>query len=62
MIQTPAIIFGFIMIFMLVLGLIVLWRRCRDDLDAWGSYPRVLRGDPQPTRNPERDHEDQCEG
>jgi hypothetical protein len=37
LIQTPAIIFGFIMIFMLVLGLIVLWRRGRDDLDAWGS-------------------------
>jgi hypothetical protein len=26
-----------IMIFMLVSGLIVLWRRGRDDLDAWGQ-------------------------
>jgi uncharacterized iron-regulated membrane protein len=32
--QTSAIIFGFIAIFMLVSGLIVLWRRGRDDLDA----------------------------
>jgi uncharacterized iron-regulated membrane protein len=50
MIQTPAIIFSFIMIFMLVSGLIVLWRRSRDDLDAWGLFIfRVLRSDPQST-------------
>ena len=53
MAQTTALILGFIVIFMLVSGLIVLWRRGRDDLDAWGLViSRVLRGDPQSTRNP----------
>jgi hypothetical protein len=46
MLQTPAIIFGFILIFVLVSGLVVLWRRGADDLDAWGLFiSRVLRGD-----------------
>jgi hypothetical protein len=59
MLQTPAIIFGFIVIFMLVSGLIVLWRRGRDDLDAWGLFiSRVLRGDHQSPRKPPHDHND----
>lgn len=59
MLQTSAIIFGFIVIFMLVSGLIVLLRRGRDDLDAWGLFiSRVLHGDPQTTQNPPRDHND----
>jgi hypothetical protein len=43
MLQTSAVIFGLIMIFTLVSGLVVLWRRGRDDLDAWGLFiSRVL--------------------
>jgi hypothetical protein len=57
MIQASAIIFGFILTFVLVSGLIVLWRRGPDDLDAWGLFvSRVLRGDRQSTRKPARDH------
>jgi hypothetical protein len=37
MLQTSAIIFGFILIFVLVSGLVLLWRRGADDLDAWGA-------------------------
>jgi len=37
MLQASAIFCGFIMIFMLVSGLIVLWHRGSDDLDTWGS-------------------------
>jgi hypothetical protein len=51
MLQTSAVIFGSIIIFVLVAGLIVLWRRGADDLDAWGLFvSRVLRGDRRPTR------------
>ena len=56
MLQTSAIIFGFILIFALVSGLVVLWRRGADDLDAWGLFvSRVLRGDRQSTRKLPRD-------
>ncbi len=56
MLQTSAIIFGSILIFVLVSGLIVLWRRGADDLDAWGLFvSRVLRGDRQAARKPRRD-------
>jgi hypothetical protein len=56
MIQASAIIFGFILIFVLVAGLIVLWCRGADDLDAWGLFvSRVLRGDRQSIRKPPRD-------
>jgi hypothetical protein len=52
MIQAAAIILGFIFIFVLVSGLVVLWRRGADDLDAWGLFVSwVLRGDRQSTRN-----------
>jgi hypothetical protein len=58
MFQTSAIIFGFIVIFMLISGLIVLWRRGRDDLDAWGLFiSRVLHGN-QSTRKPPHDRND----
>jgi hypothetical protein len=57
--QTSAIIFGFIVIFMLVSGLIVLLRRGRDDLDAWGLFiSRVLHGGPSNNSNPPLDHND----
>lgn len=53
MIQASAIILGFIFVFVLASGLVVLWRRGADDLDAWGLFvSRVLRGDHQPTRTP----------
>ena len=56
MLQTSAIIFGFVLIFVLVSGLIVLWHRGADDLDAWGLFvSRVLRGDCQSTRKSPRD-------
>jgi hypothetical protein len=56
-IQASAIIFGFILIFVLASGLVVLWRRGADDLEAWGLFiSRVLRGDRQSTRKPPRDH------
>jgi hypothetical protein len=36
----------FIIGFVLVAGLVVLWRRGADDLDAWGLFVmRVLRGE-----------------
>ena len=55
--ETSAVVFGFITIFALASGLIVLWRRGRDDLDAWGLFiSRVLRGDSRPARNPPHDH------
>jgi hypothetical protein len=57
MIQASAVIFGFILIFVFVSGLIVLWRRGAYDLDAWGIFvSRVLRGDRRSTRKPPRDH------
>ena len=51
MFQTSAIIIGFILIFVLASGLVVLWRRGADDLDAWGRFvTRVLHGYRRPTR------------
>jgi hypothetical protein len=59
MVQTSAIIFGSIVIFMLVSGLIVLWHRGPDDLDAWGLFiSRVLHGDRPSSQGPPLDHED----
>jgi uncharacterized iron-regulated membrane protein len=56
MVQISAIIFGCILIFVLVSGLIVLWHRGPDELDAWGLFvSRVLRGDRQFTRKLPRD-------
>jgi hypothetical protein len=55
--QAWAIIFGLILTFVLISGLVVLWHRGADDLDAWGLFvSRVLRGDRQSTRKPLRDH------
>jgi hypothetical protein len=55
--QAWAIIFVLILIFVLVSGLVVLWYRGADDLEAWGLFvSRVLRGDRQSTRKPPRDH------
>ena len=51
MFQTSAIIIGFVLIFVLVSGLIVLLHRGTDDLDAWGLFvARVLHGDRRSTR------------
>jgi len=59
MLLTSAIIFGFIVIFMLVSGLIVLWHRGSEDLDAWGLFiARVLHGDRPSTQEPPLNHED----
>ena len=56
MFQASAIIIGLILIFVLVSGLIVLWRRGADDLGAWGLFvSRVLRGDRRSTRKLPRD-------
>ncbi|HXC76629.1 MAG TPA: hypothetical protein VNU19_06215 [Candidatus Acidoferrum sp.] len=39
-------LFTLIIVFVLVSGLVVLWRRGADDLDAWGLFVmRVLRGE-----------------
>jgi len=39
-------LFALILVFVLVSGLVVLWRRGADDLDAWGLFVmRVLRGE-----------------
>ena len=57
MLQTSAIIFGFIVIFTLISGLFVLWHRGPDDLDAWGLFiSRVLHGDRPSTQEPPPDH------
>ncbi len=46
MLQTSALISALILIFVLTSGLIILWRRGADDLDAWGLFvSRILRGD-----------------
>ena len=51
MFQTSAIIIGFVLIFVLISGLIVLLHRGADDLDAWGIFvSRVLHGDRRSTR------------
>lgn len=43
---APVIILSFILMFVLVSGLIVLWRRGAGDLDAWGLFVlRILHGD-----------------
>jgi hypothetical protein len=53
MYQTWAIIIGFVLIFVLVSGLIVLLHRGADDLDARGLFvSRVLHGDRRSTRKP----------
>jgi len=45
MIQAAGLIFVFILIFALVSGLVILWLRGPDDLEAWGLFVgRVLRG------------------
>jgi uncharacterized iron-regulated membrane protein len=45
-IQGAALLFAIILIFVLVSGLVILWRRGPDELDAWGDFvARVLRGD-----------------
>jgi len=52
-IQVAGLIFGAILIFVLVSGLVVLWRRGADDLDAWGVFVmRVLRGERRRTAPP----------
>ena len=46
MIQGAALLFAIIVMFVLVSGLVILWRRGPDELDAWGAFvTRVLRGD-----------------
>jgi hypothetical protein len=46
-----SVIFCCIPILALASGLVVLWRRGADDLDAWGLFvSRVLRGDRRPAR------------
>jgi len=58
MLQTSAIIFGFIVIFTLASGFIVLWHRGSEDLDAWGRFiARVLYGDQPSTQKPPIYHE-----
>jgi hypothetical protein len=53
MLQAPAIVVGVILIFVLASGLLVLWRRGIDDLEAWGRFvSRILRGDTQPSERP----------
>jgi hypothetical protein len=45
-IQGAALLFAIIVTFVLVSGLVILWRRGPDELDAWGAFvTRVLRGD-----------------
>jgi hypothetical protein len=40
------LIYAALIAFVLVSGLLVLWRRGADDLDAWGTFiARVIRGD-----------------
>lgn len=59
MLQTSAIVFGFILIFVFVSGLIVLWCRGIDDLEAWGIFvSRILHGGPLSTRKWPRDDGD----
>jgi hypothetical protein len=53
MLEAPAIVVGGILIFVLASGLLVLWRRGVDDLEAWGRFvSRILRGDTQPIERP----------
>jgi hypothetical protein len=59
MLQTSAIVFGSILIFVLVSGLIVLWCRGTDDLEAWGIFvSRILHGGPLSTQKRPRDDGD----
>jgi len=45
-IQGAALLFAIIVMFVLVSGLVILWRRGLDELDAWGVFvTRVLCGD-----------------
>ena len=37
MIQGAALLFAIIVMFVLVSGLVILWRRGPDELDAWGA-------------------------
>ena len=43
---ATGLIYAALIVFVLVSGLVVLWRRGADDLDAWGIFVmRVIRGD-----------------
>jgi uncharacterized iron-regulated membrane protein len=45
-IQVAVIAIAAVLLFALVSGLVVLWRRGASDLDAWGLFVvRVLRSD-----------------
>jgi hypothetical protein len=49
MFMTTGIILAVILALVLLSGLVVLWRRGPDDLDAWGLFvTRVLRGERRP--------------
>ena len=54
MIQGAGLIFGVVILFVLVSGLVVLWRRGPADLDAWGLFvARVLRGERRTVGRPD---------
>jgi hypothetical protein len=60
MLTATGLIYTALIVFVLVSGLVVLWRRGADDLDAWGIFVvRVFRGDRRDRhRRPPDDRED----